>query len=372
MTFQDFEPVHGQLVSGPASARWTIGGQEYVNFSGAGYLALHREPALRNAAYAALDQGCAFAQQLGPLYGLLDPPLDEVEAAAGDFIGTETAMYFASGFFLGQIGLCAFAEPNDHLYVDSTAHYNLGQAARVSGLEVTTFAHRDPDALREEILRTIRPGERPLVLTDGMFATTGDLAPLDLYAETLAPFDGRIFVDDAHGFGIVGAQGRGTAEQLGVEDIAYTGGTLSKAFCAQGAVIGCSHETAQRVNHIPPKRGANAGSPISQAVGAASLRYMKAHPERRERLWEVSAHARRRLRTLGVAISDAPTPVMAFTLGDRRNMRRIQRRLFDQGLYLPISDYIGAGPEGVFRCAVFADHSMADVDRLADALAAAA
>jgi 7-keto-8-aminopelargonate synthetase-like enzyme len=371
VSFVDREPIYGKEVHGGAAARWRIGADEYLNFSGAAYLALHDEPVLRRAAYEALERGYAFQHQLGPLYGFIDPPLDRLQAAAAEFMGCETALYFSSGFFIGQIGLCAHSAPGDHLYLDGSAHYNLVQAAKLSGLPSTTFAHRDPGSLEEAVSKTLGGGERPLVVTDGMFATTGDLAPLDQYRRVIEPFGGRMFVDDAHGFGVLGANGRGCAEHFGVEDIADIGGTLSKAFCSQGAVIGCTRETAQRVIHVPPARGANAGSPISAAVAAAAIGFVRAHPERRAHLWEVSAHVRSRLRAIGIDVSESPSPVMAFKMGDRANMRRIQHRLFERQIYLPISDYIGAGPGGVFRCAIFADHSLEDIDRFAEELAGA-
>ncbi len=372
MTIADVEPVTGKWVSNGASARWTIDGRAYLNFSGACYLALHREPCLRDAALDVLTRGEPFAQQLPPTYGIRDHIFETVETTAADFMGTESAVYFATGFLIGQIGLCAHTAPGDHLYLDAVAHYNLVQAARLADLPVTTFMHRDPQGLKDAIAATLRPSERPMVVTDGMFATTGDLAPLDAYAEVLAPFTGRMFIDDAHAFGVLGRHGRGTAEHFGVEQLAHSGATLSKAFCAQGAVVGCTREAAERVNLLPPKRSANAGSTLSAAVSTAAMRYVTAHPELRVTLSGLSGHARARLGELGLAISDSPSPVLAFTIGSRHDMRRIQAQLFDKGIYLPISDYLGAGPEGVFRCAIFADHSVEDIDRLASALGAAA
>jgi 7-keto-8-aminopelargonate synthetase-like enzyme len=372
MAVADAEPVTGKWVSQGASARWSIDGASYLNFSGACYLALHQEPSLRQAAIDVIARGEPFVQQLPPNYGIRDAIFETVESAAANFMGTESAVYFATGFLIGQVGLCAHAKPGDHIYIDAGAHYNLVQAVRLVDHPVTQFPHRDPQGLKEAIGRTLRPGERPLIVTDGMFATTGDLAPLGAYSELIAPFAGRIFLDDAHAFGVLGENGRGTAEHFGVEDVAGIGATLSKAFCAQGAVVGCTREEALRVNQLPPKRGANAGSTISAAVSTASLHHVAANPGRRKELAALSSYARERLRELGLDISDSPSPVMAFKIGNRTRMRSIQARLFNTGIYLPISDYLGAGPEGLFRCAIFADHSIADIDRLASELGAAA
>ncbi|RYY27343.1 MAG: aminotransferase class I/II-fold pyridoxal phosphate-dependent enzyme [Sphingomonadales bacterium] len=372
MTIADREPVADKWVSNGASARWTIEGRPYLNFAGACYLALHREPALRQAAMDLIASGAPFAQQLPPNYGIRDAIFETVERTAAEYLGTDTAVFFATGYLIGQIGLCAYAGPGDHLYLDAGAHYNLVQATQLAGLPVTGFAHCDAQALQDAIAGTLRPGERPLIVTDGMFATTGDLAPLDAYARLVAPLDGRIFVDDAHAFGVLGDNGRGTAEHFGVEDVAHAGVTLSKAFCAQGAAMGCSREAAERANRLPPKRGANAGSTISAAVSTAALRYMSANPSRRTQLSDLARHARQQLRQLGLQVSNSPSPVLSFKLGSRSDMRRVQHRLFERGIYLPISDYLGAGPEGLFRCAIFADHSIEDIDRLASELGAAA
>lgn len=371
MIIADREPVSDRWVTGCASARWTIDGDPYLNFAGANYLALHREPALRKAARDLIDRGDPFAQQLPPPYGIRDAIFETVEAELASFLGTESAVYFATGFLIGQVGLCAHSSPGDHLFMDAGAHYNLVQAARLSGLPMTTFAHRDAAALQEAIGRSLKPGERPMVLTDGMFATTGELAPLDLYSHVVAPFAGTIFVDDAHAFGVIGKNGRGTTEHFDVAATASSGVTLSKAFCAQGAAIGCSEADAARVNLLPPKRGANAGSAISAAVTTAALRHVAAHPEHRDRLSQLSHYARSRFRSLGLEISDTPTPAFAFTAGGRSDMRRIQAHLFERNIYLPISDYLGAGPDGVFRCAIFADHSEADIDHVVNELGVA-
>lgn len=367
----DREPVTDKWVSKGASARWTIDGEPYLNFAGASYLALHQEPTLRQAALDLIARGEPFAQQLPPAYGIRDAIFETVETELAGFLGTESAVFFATGFLVGQVGLCAHATPADHIFLDGGAHYNLVQAARLAELPVTRFAHRDAQSLKSEVDSALTPGQRPLVLTDGMFATTGELAPLDLYAQVIAPFSGTMFVDDAHSFGVVGNNGRGTVEYFGLEAIASSGVTLSKAFCAQGAAIGCSQAAAIRVNQLPPKRGANAGSTISAVVATAALRHVAAHPDRRARLSQLAAYARARFRSLGLEISDTPTPAFSFATGSRTDMRRVQAGLFEQQIYLPISDYIGAGPSGVFRCAIFADHSEADIDRVVSALGAA-
>jgi 7-keto-8-aminopelargonate synthetase-like enzyme len=149
---------------------------------------------------------------------------------------------------------------------------------------------------------------------------------------------------------------------------AFHAGTLGKGFCAQGALLPCTREFAARVRSLPPVRGAGAGSPVSALVGAAALRLARAHPERREHLGKISQRLKTGLRGLGLEIIDTPAPITAFRVGHKSDMLALQRSLFADGLHVVISNYIGAGPEGMIRCATFADHSDKDIDQLVDAL----
>jgi len=193
--------------------------------------------------------------------------------------------------------------------------------------------------------------------------------PLAEYAAALAPYDGRILIDESHAFGTVGAQGRGAGEYCGVESLAATGSTLSKAYCAQGAFVGCSSATAARLRWLPQVRGACAGSPLSAAAATASLQYVAKHPELRTQLRTLSDYLRARLRGIGLEAMASPAPIVAFRLSTRQEMLGLQRRLFSEGLHIQYSTYIGAGPEGTLRCAVFADHTRSDIDLLLESLA---
>jgi 7-keto-8-aminopelargonate synthetase-like enzyme len=367
-SLSDGELLTGRVVGGTASARVSIDGRDYINFSGCGYLALGRLPELRNAALVALEQGAPFARQISAAYGAVDPAIRDLESTAAVYCGTGAAVYFASGYLIGAIALQCVDTAHSMLFIDRSAHFSLFDGARLTGLPLTTFAHCDAEALATSIEKNLPPRSRPIVITDGVFATTGRLAPLDQYATVIAGYGGTLVVDEAHSFGVIGPRGRGAAELLGVEAVARTAATLSKAFCAQGALIGCDHEQAARLRHSPPLRGANSGSPISAAVSAAALNYTMAHPERRSRLATLTTYLRRGLRGIGIDVDDSPAPIVGFSVGDRVCMKSLQRRLFDRGIHVTLSNYIGAGPQGMIRCAVFADHSEADLDALVDGL----
>jgi 7-keto-8-aminopelargonate synthetase-like enzyme len=354
----------GRRVVGPVSARIQLDGREYLNFLGSGYLALSKLPELRSAARAALEAGVPFAQQVPAVFGVADPPFDAVERAAARACASEGAVYFASGYLLGCVGLASLGKPPDVVFLDEDAHYNLADAATQVGCRRVNFAHCNSEALREALRREVRAGERPVVLTDGVFATTGELAPLADYVRELAPYGGRLFVDEAHSFGVVGDNGRGAIEYFGVEGHADMGATLSKAICAQGAFVACTREAASRLRSVPAVLGAGAGSPISALVAAASLDYVAAHPHLRSELFELTRCLRLGLRRIGIEVIDSPAPIVAFGCGNREEMLTIQERLFANGILIHHSNYVGAGQNGLIRCAVFRDHTREDLERL--------
>ena len=363
------EPIlAGKTVSGPASARLSIDGQPYLNFYGCGYLALSNIPEIRAAAREALEQGAPFAQHLPAVLGATDPRFAAVQSLAAIACGSEASVYFSSGYLIAMVGLASLGKSFDLITIDELAHYSLNDAAQLSGLPTFRFAHCDVDAVHETLRQHLRAGQRPLLITDGVFATTGRIPPLAAYAATLADYDGRIFIDESHGFGVLGENGRGAAEHCGVEGWTAIGATLSKAFCAQGAIVACSAETALRLQSSPPIRGATTGSPLSAAAAAASLAYVAARPQLRTQLFATTQYLRTRLKQKGLQILDSPAPIVAFQCGKRADMLALQRRLFERGIYIFHSDYVGAGPEGTIRCAVFHDHSREDIDALIDAL----
>jgi len=358
----------GRAVTGAAAARVMIDGQPYLNFFGSGYLALTDEPRIREAARQALEGGAPFARQFASALGATDPIFDEVEQLGAAACGTESSVYFASGYLIGAVGIASLAQSFQLLFLDANAHYSLEDAAKATGLPRFQFIHGDPDSLKEQLRQHVRGQQRPLVLTDGVFATTGYIPPLADYAAALAPYDGRMFVDESHGFGVVGEHGRGAIEYCAVESFATAGATLSKAYCTQGAVMGCTVERATMLQTLPPIRAACAGSPLSAAAATASLRFVAQHPELRVNLRATTAYFRARMRELGLDVIESPAPIISFRLGSQAEMLALQRRLFDQGIFIYHSTYIGAGTEGVIRCAVFRDHTREDIDHLTSAL----
>ena len=360
-------PLAGRSVRGPESARVWIDAVPYLNFVGSSYLAMQALDELRAAGREAVELGHAWQQMRSAAYGGRDPVFDALAEEGAQFFGTETSVFMPTGYFCGPAVVAGLRPSFDAIFIDELAHFSLYDAALLAACPVHRFAHADASALSDALRDSAPASQRPLVLTDGIFATTGRLPPLAEYARLATAAGGQLFVDESHAYGVLGPNGRGAAEHCGVLDALHAG-SLGKGLCSQGGLLPCSHQFAERVRSLAPLRGAGAGAPVSAMVAAAGMRYARAHPERREHLHSISQALKTGLRKLGLEIIDTPAPITSFCVGRKADMQSLQRLLFDDGINLVISDYIGSGPEGMIRCATFADHSIDDINQLLAAL----
>lgn len=359
--------LEGHLLGGSGTRSLFVDGEEFLNFAGCNYLALGERPELRDAASEAIRQGSPFSRYLPADYGGHIASFVAVEEAAAEYWGTEAAIYLPSGYHLGFASLAALRPLFDVVVLDEQAHWCLTHAAALSELPTYRFAHCDAESLAAT-LDNFPKGCRPLVATDGAFATTGRIPPLDRYQELVTLCDGQIIVDESHAAGAVGPHGRGVLDHFGLTDRVHVATTLSKAFCGQGAVFTGTRTMIERTIKTPAIRGSNQGSPISAAVCAAALKLAREEPEIRGNLSRNTAYLRSGLQSLGLEVLQTPAPIVAFAIGDFDRMRRIQESLFDARIHVLHSNYIAAGPAGMIRLSVFADHTIADLDRLLETL----
>ena len=375
------------LMQSPPGAETVIDGRQYFYFCGTSYLGLHGHPAVINAACEATRKyGIASATTRAGFGNT--PPTLEVERLAAEFFDAEDAFYFPSGYLGSQLLLSSQDDAVDALFLDEYAHYSVADACRSSGLPVFTFSHADPDALRDTLRRNLRPREKPLVMSDGVFAARGTIAPVIEYLDLLRGFSGsQLCLDDCHSLGVLGRRGRGTYEHFGVFDYGVnTGGshpdeystlprlhcvgTLSKAFGGYGGII-CGSK--QFISHI---RGAShyfegASTPPIPAAAASAmgLEIVTTTPQMITRLQENARRLKGNLRQIGLNTNDSPVPIISLEIGDAVNMRRIQQALADEGILIAhMGCYSGLGPDGALRIAVFSTHTDAMIDRLTETL----
>ncbi|MCT8180125.1 aminotransferase class I/II-fold pyridoxal phosphate-dependent enzyme [Variovorax sp. CY25R-8] len=357
-----------RLVESPSGASMMVDGRQLLCFGGSAYLGLGGAPEL-------VEIGCAALRQFGASthlprhYGFSSGANQQAEAEARRFFGTEAAMYFGTGYLFGLVALTGLAPDCDVVYIDESAHYSLREGAHAAGKPIHSFAHRDVQDLARMLGNTLERGQRPLVATDGVFATTGAIAPLSAYAELIAPFNGWLVVDESHAFGTIGPQGRGSAELAQLPfDRLVIGGSTAKALGAHGGFALGDAQTIAQLWRTPVARGAVLGCSAGAAMTAESLRLIRRRPELLLRLRENARSLKAGLRGLGLKVEDNAGPIAAFVHGDGLQMQRIQRALWEQGIFVAYSTYVGAGPMGVLRCAAFADHTPEQIAQLLGAL----
>lgn len=369
---------HTPVLQSPPGARATIDGREYLYFAGTSYLGLAGRAEVIEAACEAVRRYGVHTATSRTGFGN-NPPTLAVEQHGAQFFGTEDAFYFVSGYVGNHILIQMVAATSDAVFIDELSHYSLYEAARLSGLPVIPFRHRDSEDLDRRLAQGVRQGQRPVLMTDGVFPMTGALAPIDEYLRVLRSFmPAAILLDDAHGVGVLGEQGRGTLEHLGLWPKNVNGlrgeegpvlclcATMSKAMGGFGGIIPGSRafvERARRASHYFD----GASAPPSASAGATdkALELVMREPELRRRLRDNAQRMRHGLRSLGLNVEDWPTPNIGLRVGGAGQMRKIHEELKDRGILVPyISSYTGAGKDGLLRIAVFATHTDEMIDQL--------
>lgn len=345
-----------------------VDGKRFINFAGSAYLGLASNTQI-------LERGVETLRQLGsgaPLaryHRIATQAHQQVEADAAEFFGAPAAMYLASGYLFGLVALSVLKPRFTTIFFDEFAHHSLREAINASGLEQHAYHHLDPDDLRWQLAQKLPAGASPLIVTDGMYSTLGEIAPLRDLWNAVAPYGGRLLVDESHAFGVLGARGQGSAEHHGLSGSnILIGGSFGKAFGVCGGIVLGNADEVAACRATPTGRGASAGLPAAAAMCAESLRYINQNPEVLQRLRANIVYAKAALRALGLSINDEATPVAAFRSGSKESMLSLRAALKEEGVLVYHSQYIGAGTDGVIRCGLFADHTHEHIDTLVGAL----
>lgn len=355
-------------IDSPIGAEITVEGRRYINFGGSSYLGLSSKPEIVEAGLGPLRANGA-GYQFGREFRLATRAHLEVEAEAAAFFGTESALHMAAGYYFGFMALAAMRKDFTTIFIDEWAHHSLREAAVVSGLVIHAFKHLDAADLEDKLRRHLPSGGRPLVLTDGMYSTFGEIAPLDQLVRLAASYGGKVLVDESHSFGVLGEHGLGVCEQWQVPaDSILRGGSTCKALGVVGGIVPASDAEIAALRTTPIARGASAGLAAAAAMCAASFRYIRRHPELLIRLRANIAYMKGGLKRIGFDAGDNIAPVAAFDTGARISPEELQKQLMVRGIHVFHSTYIGAGSRGVIRCGIFADHTQEHIDQLLDAL----
>ena len=354
-----------------------LNGKTYLYFAGTSYFQLHSHPAMIKAANEATQQYGIGTATTRAMTGTT-PLLREIELKLAEFFETEDAIYLPSGYLCSLAGLKALDEMGKYqlIFLDEGSHYSLVEGTAATGKRVITFRSRDPQDLVDKMKKHMGPGERPLVASDGLFPVLGNLAPVRDYLALLEEYDGVLWIDDAHGVGILGAHGRGSCEALEVPfQRIYLGATLSKAFGAYGGIIVGHAEFIEKVRSGSVLTGSSAPMNAAVAAGIKGLELVQGNGKLRTDLWNIAQYLREGLQHMGIPVESlyikakhGTVPIFSFMHRDASSMKKIHGYLLEQGIYTQYTSYKGAGTEGVIRVVVSSAHKKVEIDRLTHTL----
>lgn len=355
-------------VESPVGARVRINGRWRDYFSGCSYLGLQNHPGLLGAASVALQQyGLGTATSRG---GYGEHPLyRSVERAAAAYWEAERAIYYVTAYLGNSVLLQGLQGEYTRIFIDEASHYSVWDGARITGALIHPFRHLDPGDLAHQLRLHTASGERPLVISDGVFPISGEIAPVPAYLVALEGYEGGLLcLDDAHATGVLGEHGRGTLEHWGLEgrDRCYAAHTLSKALGSHGGVIAGDAVLIERLGRNAKSLVATSPSPLPAAAASAwALDFMRDNAELRGRLRANVERARTGVRTLGWDLPDSPVSIICLGARSGVDLARLQAQLFDSDICVAhVTSYSSTPEGGALRIAIFATHEVEQIDRL--------
>jgi len=347
----------------------TYQGKKVVQWSINNYLGLAENEELKAIAVeSARKYGPGAPMGARMMTGNTQKHLD-LEAKFAKFMGKEDAILFNYGY-LGVLGtIQALCEKNDTILIDKLAHASMIDAMFMSQAQFRVWKHSDLDSLELHLKRVNRDRKGGiLVVTEGVFGMTGDIAPLSDICYLKNKYDARLFVDDAHGFGVMGPGGRGTGElQKCLDKIDINLGTFAKAFAAIGGVAGSTHEVCEWVRFNARTQVFAKSLPMIYVdVLSRALDFVADGEARRARMWEVNAKLKAGLRELGYTVGEVPSPVTPVLVHykDLHIAMAVLQKMREEGIFLTGVIY-PVVPRGIvlFRMIPTASHTDEDIAR---------
>ena len=345
----------------------TMEGGRRIMLGSNNYLGLTVEPEIMEAGIHAIEKygtGCSGSRFLN---GTLEMHL-ELEAELGKFLEKDGIVTFSTGFQSNLGIISALVGRNDYVICDRENHASIYDGCRLSFGKMVRYRHSDMEDL-ERCLKAVPETAGALIVTDGVFSMGGDIAKLPEIVELAKKYGARVMVDDAHGLGVIGRGGRGTASHFGLEnDVDVYMGTFSKSLASLGGYMAASAEVADFVRHNSrPFIFSASIPPACCAVALAALRYLEAHPELVSKLAHNADYLRSGLKARGLHIIESTTPIVPIYTYEPENTLVTAKKLYEAGVYVnPVLPPAAAPNECLLRCSCMASHTEPILDEAMD------
>jgi 8-amino-7-oxononanoate synthase len=323
--FRPIESEQGQTV--------IMNGKEVVMMGSNNYLGLTNHPEVKQAAKEAIDRygtGCAGSRFLNGTLAIHE----ECEEKLAEFMGTEAAIVFSTGFMTNQ-GSIPYLVPRDGtLFIDRSDHASIIDGARLGHCRVIKFPHSDMEGLEKKL--RLCTAEIRLIVVDGIFSMVGDIAPLKEIVALAKQYDADVLVDDAHSIGVLGEHGRGTASHFGLDgEIIGTVGTFSKSFASIGGFFSGSEDVAHYLKHKSrPFIFSASPPPANMAAVIKAIEIIYREPERIELLHKRTKYLVNSLQAAGFSIQDHGTPIIPVYVRDTMLVFEACMMLQDEGVFV--------------------------------------
>lgn len=341
-----------------------MNGRHMIMIGSNNYLGLTNHPKVKEAAIEAIKKygtGCAGSRFLN---GTLTIHV-ELEEKLARFMRKEAALIFSTGFQVNLGVISALVGKDDVVVIDKMDHASIIDGCRLSFGEVKKFRHNDMNDL-ERLLREYESKDK-LIVVDGVFSMEGDIAHLHEIIALAKKYGARVMVDDAHGIGVLGQTGRGTAEHFGLEDeVDLIMGTYSKSLASIGGFIAGSAEVIHYIKHFARSLIFSASPPpASVASVSAALDIIENEPERRKSLWRNTNKMFKGLTELGFEVGPSQTPIIPIVVGENENAFIMAMMLQEEGVFANVA-VSPAVPNGraLIRTSYMATHTEEQLDHV--------
>lgn len=341
-----------------------MGGHKVLMFGSNAYTGLTGDQRIIDAAKVALDKygsGCAGSRFLN---GTLDLHV-QLEKELAEYIGKDETLCFSTGFFVNSGVLAVVVGRGDYIICDDRDHASIVDGRRLSFATQLHYKHNDMEDL-ERVLKNLPHEAIKLIVVDGVFSMEGDLANLPKIVELKHKYNCSIMVDEAHGLGVFGKEGRGVCDYFGLTDeIDLIMGTFSKSMASIGGFIASDKDTINYLRHTCRTYIFSASNtPAATAAALEALHIIKKDPERIEKLWKVTNYALRRFKEEGFEIGETQSPIIPLYVHDVDKTFQATAKAFEYGVFInPVIPPACAPQDTLVRFALMATHTEEQVER---------
>lgn len=357
-------PYFREITSKQGTEVTDIDGHNILMFGSNAYTGLPNDPRVIEAGKKALDKygsGCAGSRFLN---GTLDLHV-QLEKELAEYVNKEDVLCFSTGFSVNSGVLASVVGRGDYIICDDRDHASIVDGRRLSFATQLHYKHNDMEDL-ERVLQKLPQEAIKLIVVDGVFSMEGDLANLPEIVRLKRKYNCSVMVDEAHGLGVFGKQGRGVCDHFGLtDDVDLIMGTFSKSLASIGGFIAGDKDTINFLRHTCRTYIFSASNtPSATAAALEALHIMQAEPERQERLWEVTNYALQRFREEGFEIGDTASPIIPLYVRDIHKTFIVTKMAYDAGVFInPVIPPACAPQDTLVRFALMATHTKEQVER---------